>query len=524
MKRLFGYIRVSTTKQAEKGVSLKEQRAAIQAYANKRELRIVDWYEEHITAAKRGRPLFTAMLRALRQGKAEGIIIHKIDRSARNLGDWADLGELIDAGFDIHFAHEPLDLRSRGGRLSADILAVVAADFIRNNRQEARKGFDGRLKDGIYPLGAPIGYLDQGKGGKVKIIDPVRGPLVRYAFERYAAGDIGLNALLDDLRSRGLTNRKGKMLTQTGLTTILRNPFYAGVIRLLKTRQTFNGIHEPLIRLATFRHVQEVLDGKRPRRTQVHDYLYRRLFACATCGRSLIGSTAKGRVYYRCSVMSCPTTCVREDILDTAILRTFASICLTDDQVATCRTEIEAAQHKSDEDRQASNALLTGRLGGVESRLARLTDAYVDGGLPKDAYEERRSALVVERQEVVQAIADREPDDRRRNAITVKCVELARNPAALYAAADRDEKRRLLRIITSNRLVNGKDVEIAIAEPFSTLARARVIDLCALQRVRSRTLRDLSRQVFEWMRANNDRVEELLALFTPDSDPETLAA
>src|SRR5437763_5159640 len=213
MKRLFGYIRVSTTRQAEKGVSLKEQRAAIEGYAAKHGFTIVGWYEEHVTAAKRGRPIFAAMLKALRQGKAEGIIIHKIDRSARNLGDWADLGELIDAGFDIHLAHEPLDLHSRGGRLSADILAVVAADFVRNNRQEARKGFYGRLKEGIYPLGAPIGYLDQGKGGKVKAVDPERAPLVRYAFERYAAGEVSLLELLEELTTKGLRNRKDKRLS-----------------------------------------------------------------------------------------------------------------------------------------------------------------------------------------------------------------------------------------------------------------------------------------------------------------------
>jgi len=57
------------------------------------------------------------------------------------LRDWADLGELIDAGVEVHFATESLDLHTRGGRLSADIQAVVAADYIRNLREETRKGF-----------------------------------------------------------------------------------------------------------------------------------------------------------------------------------------------------------------------------------------------------------------------------------------------------------------------------------------------------------------------------------------------
>src|SRR5207244_2409004 len=108
----------------------------------------------------------------LRQGRADGVVIHKIDRSARNLKDWADLGELIDGGIQIQFANESLDLHSRGGRLSADIQAVVAADYIRNLREETRKGFYGRLKQGMYPLPAPVGYLDMGKG-RVKEIDRV---------------------------------------------------------------------------------------------------------------------------------------------------------------------------------------------------------------------------------------------------------------------------------------------------------------------------------------------------------------
>ena len=121
MRSFFGYTRVSTVKQGEHGVSLQEQHDAIARYATRNGLEIVSWFEERQTAAKRGRPVFTQMLRLLRGGKADGVIIHKIDRSARNLKDWADLGELIDAGIVVHFANESLDLHSRGGRLSADI-------------------------------------------------------------------------------------------------------------------------------------------------------------------------------------------------------------------------------------------------------------------------------------------------------------------------------------------------------------------------------------------------------------------
>jgi hypothetical protein len=205
-------------------------------------------------------------------------------------------------------------------------LAVVAADFIRNNRDEAKKGFYGRLKQGLYPLGAPLGYLDGGKGGKVKEIDPVKGPLVRRALELYATGRYSFRELRQATEDMGLWNKHGKPLTLTALTKVLNNPFYAGTIRLLKTEETFQGIHEPLIPKDLFLRVQQVLRKKTVVRKSKHDYLYRRLFQCASCGLSLIASIAKGHIYYRCQTQRCPTNSVREERLTEAIQQALDSI------------------------------------------------------------------------------------------------------------------------------------------------------------------------------------------------------
>src|SRR5690349_18881719 len=115
MKHFFAYIRVSTVRQGEHGSSLQEQRSAIEAYARHHELTISQWFEEKETAAKRGRRVFSQMLAALQAGQASGVIMHKIDRSARNLRDWSELNELIDCGIAVHFAHDNVDLKSRGG-------------------------------------------------------------------------------------------------------------------------------------------------------------------------------------------------------------------------------------------------------------------------------------------------------------------------------------------------------------------------------------------------------------------------
>jgi DNA invertase Pin-like site-specific DNA recombinase len=218
MKKVYGYIRVSTVKQGS-GVSLQEQKEAILRYAEKHDLSIIEWFEELETAAKQGRPLFTKMMKLLRDGKSDGVIIHKIDRSARNLKDWALLGDLMDQGVDVHFAHESLDMETRGGRLAADIQAVIASDYIRNLRDEAMKGLYGRLKQGIYPFGAPIGYINNG-GGQLKTIDSIQGPLVKKAFELYGSEKHGLHTLTKVMNELGLRNLNGNLLSINAISRV----------------------------------------------------------------------------------------------------------------------------------------------------------------------------------------------------------------------------------------------------------------------------------------------------------------
>ena len=125
----FAYIRVSTPRQGTEGVSLLAQRTAIIRYALENKLQILAWFEEQKTAAKLGRPIFDSMLRLIEKTAAHGITLHKVDRGASNLRDWAKLGELIDRGVDVRFAGDSLDLHTRSRRLVADIQAVVAAEI-----------------------------------------------------------------------------------------------------------------------------------------------------------------------------------------------------------------------------------------------------------------------------------------------------------------------------------------------------------------------------------------------------------
>src|SRR5665213_2567320 len=378
MKNYFAYIRVSTVKQGEKGSSLQEQKSAIEGYARKHNLSIFEWFEEKETAAKLGRPVFTRMLKALDRGIAAGVITHKIDRSARNLKDWATLGELIDRGIEMHFAYESIDLTSRGGRLSADIQAVVAADFIRNLRDEVKKGFYGRLKQGLYPLAAPVGYLDCG-GGKNKEIDPQKGPLVRQAFELYAGNRISVDNLQIELTRRGLTTRRGQPLTFNGLVYLLHNPFYMGIIRINRTNESFPGRHEPLVSKALFDCVQAVLAGKTYKKVLTHEFEFRRFIKCAACGRHLTGERKKGRfVYYRCYNRACRKAVITEHAIETAFSAIMALIQLPKRDLGDLGDLGREILDSTKADTAGTKTYIQLELAKCEKKLTRLTDALLD--------------------------------------------------------------------------------------------------------------------------------------------------
>jgi len=466
--KVFAYARVSTQKQGERGVSLQEQREAIKRYAERTGLVICEWFEERETAAKRGRPVFATMMSRLRKGVARGVIIHKIDRSARNLRDWADLGELIDRGIQVHFANESLDLHSRGGRLSADIQAVIAADYIRNLREEVRKGFYGRLKQGLYPLPAPLGYIDMG-AGKPKKLNPKSAPLVRKAFKLYASGQHSLRTLAEMLNSSGLRTRSGRPITHTALSLIFNNPFYTGVIRIRRTNESFDGAHEPLVSKALFERVQAILSGRIPARIRRHDFTFKRLIRCGHCQRTLTGEIQKGHSYYRCHTKDCATKTLREEAIIMAFREAFGPLRLRRDEISYLASKIDALKKDGEEAREAEVRAYELQLASVDDRLRRLTDAFIDGLIDKDVFDERNGSLLLERKGLRESLANAGSAPIAENA--QKLFELLKSVCFLYESADLEEIRNLVQILTSNRIVKDGKLLVTLSPPFNHIAR-----------------------------------------------------
>jgi site-specific DNA recombinase len=477
MTTCYGYTRVSTAKQGE-GVSLEAQKDEITRYADKNGLTISEWFEEKETAAKSGRPIFDAIVRDLFAHKADGLIVHKIDRSARNFRDWAKIGELADSGIAIHFVTESLDFQSRGGRLTADIQAVIASDYIRNLREEAIKGIRGRLKQGLYPHMAPLGYLNQG-GGVPKLPDPARAPLITDAFTLYGTGNYSIRSLCVEMDARGLRSRAGKPLARTSMEQLLENPFYCGVIRIRKTGETYKGVHQPLISASLFQRVQELKSGKYHMKVLRHFYTYRGLFQCTNCGNKLIAERQKTYVYYRCHTKGCRTRCIREEDIEAEVLLRFEQIDISDRDFEHLSASVILWYEERRHTFGTANALNL-RKSEIAARMEALTDALIDRLIDrlidKEVYTNRKQNLMIESRKIDEQLA-KVSDSSGEVEKLIKYLELAKNLAGLYRIAKPSEKRLMVELATSNRSIDVKNVTLQPSNWLSTVDNVATV-LC----------------------------------------------
>lgn len=505
MKLYFAYIRVSTVKQGEHGSSLQEQRDAITSFASRNNFRVVRWFEERETAAKSGRAEFSSMLAALRNGDASGVIFHKIDRSARNLRDWSTIQDLAEQGVDVRFTQESINLGSNEGRLTGDFLAVISSHYIRNLREEVKKGIRGRLKQGLYPLAAPLGYLDQG-GGKAKIPDPEKAPFVREAFTLYGSG-LALRDLSHELYQRGFRSKYGKKVTAARLASLLRNPFYIGIIRMAQSGDHYAGVHAPLIAKDQFDRVQLLMNGKLNARVVKHEFSFRRTIVCEHCKMHLTGERQKGHVYYRCHTPGCLTRSIKEEAVEEVLLAALTPLGLSSEDRIDLKERCAAYIHELQESRGAYEEAISFKLANLETRLSALMDLFLDGEIDKALFQEKKLKLLLERKDLQERGLQIESARHVAAEDIENFFERVDSLLLSYKMGNPSEKHEILKAVTSNLTADGKNVVVKLRSPFEEVANLSFLTTGGPVRNRLRTR---TQKIFDLLVAHytGDQVEE----------------
>jgi site-specific DNA recombinase len=126
--RAIGYVRVSTDKQADKGVSLEAQAEKIKAMAVVQGADLLDIVIDAGESAKSlDRPGMARLQALVNAGEIQTVIIAKLDRLTRSVKDLAELLERFQKrGVALVSVAECLDTGSAAGRLVLNIMVSVS--------------------------------------------------------------------------------------------------------------------------------------------------------------------------------------------------------------------------------------------------------------------------------------------------------------------------------------------------------------------------------------------------------------
>src|ERR1700722_6163660 len=166
--KAIGYVRVSTDRQAEQGVSLEAQEAKIRAMAIVQGAELIDVIVDGGESAKSlNRPGLQRLLGLVNSGEVNAVIVAKLDRLTRSVKDLCELLELFEKRkVALISVSESLDTGSAAGRLVITIMGAVSQwereaigertrDALRHKRSQGRRvgniAFGSRLaKDGEH--------------------------------------------------------------------------------------------------------------------------------------------------------------------------------------------------------------------------------------------------------------------------------------------------------------------------------------------------------------------------------------
>ncbi len=487
------YLRVSTIEQAKRGMepegfSIPAQREACQRRAAQLEAEVAcEFVDRGESARSANRPDLKRLLAYIAEHDVRYVIVHKIDRLARNLADHVEITLAIrKAGAELISVAENIDDTPLGEYMQT-IFAANAQLYSANLAAEAKKGLTQKAKQGGTPGTAPLGYLNVRKvieGYEVRTveIDRERSPHIRWAFAAYGSGAYTLDTLRTALERRGLTTRPSrkkaaKPVPRSSLARLLANPYYIG--RITWNGVAYEGRHEPLIDGETFQRVQSVLrahaqSGEKDRK---HRHYLKGTLYCAYCGSRLTFVKARGNggtyPYFACIGRVTGTGCQLP----------YLPAEQTEDRVTTHWRKVRLPKPRADEVRERLGAALTGmrsvseqeagrqrrRLVHLERERDKLLQAFYADAIPVEQLKREQDRIARDA-----AAADRQLEIAEQGVADVEHVlnqalELAERCSVTYAGADPATRRQWNQAFFERLNVSVEDIDDERAPPFKDL-------------------------------------------------------
>jgi site-specific DNA recombinase len=308
LKRAVAYCRYSSDMQRQE--SIDAQLRAIYEYAGRNGMTIVHEYIDRAkSATSADRPEFQRMIRDSANKGFEIVIVHKLDRFARNRFDSAHYKHALKRnGVVLRSVVENLD-DSPESIVLESVLEGMAEYYSQNLAREVTKGLKENAYKGLHTGGVPPFGYNVDPATKKLIINEHEADGVRLIFKRVLDG-VSYDTIINELNGLGYIGKRGQVFSKNGLSSILRNPKYTGDYVFNRSKaKDINGKRSgykdesefiivpdavpPLVSKADFAAVQEKLKRRMQTRKHSHAketyYLTGKMF-CGVCGGSYVGA------------------------------------------------------------------------------------------------------------------------------------------------------------------------------------------------------------------------------------------
>lgn len=436
------YARVSTGRQAEKGLSIPDQIKSMKDWCESQGHIVVSEYiDAGVSATTEDRPQFQHMMADARLNPRpfDIVLVHSLSRFFREhvyLGLYEQ--KLTKLGIEL-ISITQLTTDDPSGGMMRGIFALFDEHQSKENAKHTLRAMQENARQGYWNGSRPpFGYKTEevnaeGRHGKKKklVIDPAEAEIARKVFELYLSGDNGngmsLMQVAKSLNDQGYQRRNAKW-TKCTIGNLLANTVYKGEhwfnktsnkTRKLKPRDQWIKLEVPaIISDATFSSARARCDSRTPssappRRTG-SPTLLTGVIQCGHCRSAMTLATGKGGKYryYKCTNRinqgpgACESQNIRMEKLDQAVLGVLAEEVCQPERIEFMLTELKDGLKASHADQASRIPSLEKAMRDIDIRQQRLFDALETGYMKADeVFEKRMASLDKRRQQLIVDLA-----------------------------------------------------------------------------------------------------------------------
>lgn len=361
------YSRVSTDEQANviEG-SLDNQRHRMQSFIEIKNMQESQWGElaEHFiddgySAKDTNRPAYTRMMKALKSGKINAIMVTELSRLSRNIPDFCEFHKMLEQyGAKFFSIKEQFDSSTPAGKMMLYNMINLAQFEREQTSERVAINCYARAQRGLLNGGpAILGYDKEPSKKTTFVINEEEAAQVRRIFELYLEQRT-LSRTIDCLSTEEIKPKARKRphnrlveegrWTNDSLSFTLRNKAYIAIREVNKGNQSkdqrklkswqqygeFPASWPPIIDEKTFKAVNKLMDENTNTERMRLETSTSRVFAasglcvCEECGRKLVGQSAHGKhrvhKYYvhstkKGDVINCSIKRIRADKIESQI-------------------------------------------------------------------------------------------------------------------------------------------------------------------------------------------------------------